>query len=213
MTGDGNTTPEQQVADELKPNGQPDGETDGLSEHELTEAVQAEPDPYELLQAENAELKDRALRALAEVENIRRRLEREKAEATLYAATNFARDLLSVADNLNRALDSMPEDQLKDAGEAVKNIVSGVEVTRRELINTFERHGIRQIDPKGEKFNPNVHQAMFEVPDADAEPGTIKEVVQTGYMIGERVLRPALVGVSKAAPGDGKKTAADPTAN
>ncbi len=155
-------------------------------------------DPAALLEIEVADLKDKLLRNMAEMENMRRRAEREKAEATLYAATNFARDVLPVGDNLARALETMDEDARANAGEAVKNLLEGVELTQRELSNTLQKHNINIIDPMGEKFDPNKHQAMFEVPDPDAVNGTVVQVVQAGYSIGERVLRPALVGVAKS---------------
>jgi molecular chaperone GrpE len=150
------------------------------------------------LQEEVGQLKDRLLRTLAEMENLRKRSEREKAEATLYAATNFARDILSVSDNMTKALELAHADAIKDAPEAVKNLVAGVEVTNRELLNVFERHGIKRLDPKGEKFDPNLHEAMFEVHTADHPPGTVMDVMRAGFSIGDRLLRPALVGVAKA---------------
>jgi molecular chaperone GrpE len=152
------------------------------------------------LRSEVAELKDRLLRAMADTENVRRRAEREKAEATLYAASNFARDLLSVADNMARALEAMPAEQRERADEATRNLLAGIDLTYRELMQVFERYNIRRVDPLGERFDPHFHQAMFEVPDPEAPPGTVVQVVQPGYRIGERVLRPALVGVAKSAP-------------
>jgi molecular chaperone GrpE len=149
------------------------------------------------LRNEVAELKDRLLRAMADTENVRRRGEREKAEATLYAASNFARDLLSVADNMARALEAMPEQQREKADDATRNLLAGIDLTYRELMQVFERYNIHRVDPLGERFDPHFHQAMFEVPDPDAPPGTVVQVVQPGYRIGERVLRPALVGVAK----------------
>lgn len=157
-----------------------------------------EVDPLAEAEAEVAGLKDRLLRAVAETENLRRRAEREKAEATLYAATGFARDMLSVADNLGRALASIDAEKRATADPALTGLIDGVEVTQRELHNVFERHGIQRFDPKGEKFDPNFHQAMFELPTGDAAPGTVMETIQPGYRIGERVLRPAMVGVAKA---------------
>ena len=151
-----------------------------------------------VLKEETAALKDRLLRLAAEMENLRKRTEREKAEATLYAATNFARDLLSVADNLSRALQALPSDERESAGEIEKNLIAGVEVTERELINVFQRHGIRRIEAVGQKFDPNFHQAMFEVPTNEKPPGTVMQELQSGYAVGERCLRPSLVGVSKA---------------
>jgi len=158
--------------------------------------VAPETDPLAEAEAEIASLKDRLLRAVAETENLRRRAEREKAEATLYAATSFARDMLSVADNLGRALASV-DPAARESDPALKSLIDGVEVTQRELHNVFERHGIVRFDPRGEKFNPNFHQAMFELPTADAAPGTVMETIQAGYRIGERVLRPAMVSVAK----------------
>jgi molecular chaperone GrpE len=150
------------------------------------------------LKEEAAASKDRLLRFAAEAENTRKRLEREKAEATLYAATNFARDLLSVADNLGRALQALPEEERLRAGEVEKNLIAGVEVTERELLNVFQRHGIRKLETIGQKFDPNFHQAMFEVPTSERPPGTVMQELQSGYAVGERCLRPALVGVAKA---------------
>ena len=150
------------------------------------------------LREEAASLKDRLLRMAAEMENLRKRTEREKAEATLYAATNFARDLLSVADNLSRALQALPSDERDSAGEIEKNLIAGVEVTERELLNVFQRHGIRKIEAVGQKFDPNFHQAMFEVPTNEKPPGTVMQELQSGYAVGERCLRPSLVGVAKA---------------
>ena len=151
-----------------------------------------------VLKEETAGLKDRLLRMAAEMENLRKRTEREKAEATLYAATNFARDLLSVADNLGRALQALPEEERERAGEIETNLIAGVEVTERELLNVFQRHGIRKIEAVGQKFDPNFHQAMFEVPTSEKPPGTVMQELQSGYAVGERCLRPSLVGVSKA---------------
>ena len=158
---------------------------------------EAENDPLQDLREENAALKDRVLRAMAETENLRKRAEREKAEATLYAATNFARDLLSVSDSLSKALEMMSDEAREQADDATRNLVAGIELTRRELLNSFQKHGIVEVNPQDEKFDPNFHQAMFEVPGSGKPNGTVVQVVQTGYKIGERVLRPALVGVAK----------------
>lgn len=145
--------------------------------------------------AEIADLKDKLLRAVAETENIRRRADREKADAANYAMTAFARDLLSVGDNLRRALESIPEEA--DLGDNAKTLVEGIEMTERELLNMLERHNIKKIDPKGEKFSHDLHQALFEVPDTGEEDGTIVQVMQVGYVIKDRLLRPAMVGVAK----------------
>lgn len=163
------------------------------------------------LQAERDDLKDKLLRTLAEMENLRRRTEREIADAKTYAVTSFARDMLGSSDNLRRALESLPADALKAADTAVKALHEGVELTERELLKTLERHGVRRIDPLAEKFDPNLHQAMFEAPDAEIAKGLVSKVVQTGYKIGERVLRPALVGVSAGAPKAPEAPAGEPT--
>ncbi|MGH1571480.1 nucleotide exchange factor GrpE [Methylobacterium sp. P31] len=159
-----------------------------------------------LLTAERDELKDRMLRTLAEMENLRRRTEREVADARAYAVTNFARDVLNVADNIRRALDSVPADAKATADGALKGLIDGIELTERDLAKTLERHGVKIVEPQGQKFDPNRHQAMFEVPNPEVPAGTVVQVVQAGYVIGERVLRPALVGVAKGGP----KAAANP---
>jgi molecular chaperone GrpE len=151
------------------------------------------------LAKENAELKDRVLRTLAEMENLRRRTEREVADSRVYAIQSFARDLVGVADNIQRALDAVRDSGVTLEGPA-KALVDGVELTERELLKVLERNGVKKFDPKGEKFDPNLHQAMFEVPDAKVPSGSVVQVIQPGYAIGDRVLRPALVGVSKGGP-------------
>jgi len=156
----------------------------------------AQPDPAALA----AEFKDRLLRTLAEMENLRKRTEREVTEARLYGAASFARDLLGVADNMRRALDAVSPEMRASAEAGVKALIDGVELTERELLKALEKNGVRQFSPRGEKFDPNVHQAMFEVPNPSVPAGSVVEVVQPGYMIGERVLRPAMVGVSKGGP-------------
>ena len=153
-----------------------------------------------LLTAERDELKDRMLRTLAEMENLRRRTEREVADARTYAVTNFARDMLNVADNVHRALESVPADQRDAAEGSFKGLIDGIELTERDLVKNLERHGVKPVEPQGQKFDPNRHQAMFEVPNPDVPAGTVVQVVQTGYIIGDRVLRPALVGVAKGGP-------------
>ena len=149
------------------------------------------------LREEVAQSKDRLLRLAAEMENLRKRTDREKAEATLYAASNFARDLLTVADNLGRALQALPEEERDHAGTIEKNLIIGVEATERELHNVFQRHGIKKINTVGHKFDPNFHQAIFEVPTAEKPPGIVMQEMQAGYQVGDRCLRPAMVGVSK----------------
>ena len=157
-------------------------------------------DPVAALEAEKADLKDKLLRTLAEMENLRRRTEREIADSRTYAVTSFARDMLTVADNLRRALDSLPAEARTAADDLVKALIEGVELTERGLQQTLERHGVKKREPVGEKFNPNFDQAMFEIPDDSKPSGTVMQVVQAGYVIGDRVLRPSMVGVSKAAP-------------
>ena len=161
----------------------------------------ADPPPEErvaALEAELAETRDRLLRALAETENVRRRAQREREDVQKYAVAGFAKDLLSAADNLRRALDSLPEREAKDG--RTKSLIAGVAATERELLSVFERHGLRRIDPKGERFDHNLHEAVFEVPDSDSPQGTIVQVLQPGYLLHERLLRPAMVGVAKAPP-------------
>lgn len=166
--------------------------------------------PQTDLAAEVAALKDRLLRSMAEMENLRKRAEREKQDASRYAVTAFARDLLNVSDNLRRALESLPADPDGGPGEgAVKAFVDGVEMTERELLRTFEKAGIRKIEPLGEKFDHNFHEAMFEVPLADQPPGTVIQVVQAGYVLHDRLLRPARVGVSRAADNAGAEQRVD----
>jgi molecular chaperone GrpE len=150
--------------------------------------------------AEKTELKDRLLRTLAEMENLRKRTEKEVADTRSYAVASFARDMISVADNLRRALDALTP-QTRDAADgALKGLIEGIELTERELLKTFEKHGVRKVDPAGEKFDPHLHQAMFEAPHESLAKGQVHTVVQPGYAIRERVLRPALVGVSSGAP-------------
>lgn len=150
-------------------------------------------------QEEIAELKDRLLRALAENENLIRRGRREREDTAKYAAANFARDMLMVADNLHRALAAVPDGVRQDDG--ARSFVEGVELTGRELLAALERHGIRKISPLGEKFNHDLHEALFEVPTSDAAPGTVVQVLEDGYVIHDRLLRAAKVGVAKALPG------------
>ena len=161
---------------------------------------QQDADPVAALEAEKAELKDKLLRTLAEMENLRRRTEKEVADARAYGVTRFARDMLSVADNLRRALDSLsPEVRARLEGGAT-SVVEGVELTEKEFLKTLETHGVRKLEPLGQKFDPNMHQAMFEAPDPTQPKGHVVAVVQAGYAIADRVLRPALVGVSAGAP-------------
>ena len=157
------------------------------------------------LEAELAETKDRLLRALAESENQRQRHARDRQDAQRYAAFEFAREILNVADNLRRAIDAAPE-----ADATARGMVEGVAATERELLAIFERHGIKRVDPKlGDRFDPNLHEAMFEVPGAPQPAGTIAQVLQPGYVMHDRLVRPAMVGIAKAAPGSATATPRD----
>ena len=152
------------------------------------------------VEAELADAKDKLLRALAETENVRRRAQREREDAVRYGAANFARDMLTVADNLRRALDAAPEDGARD--EITRTLLAGVAATERELLAALERNGIKRIEPQpGERFDHNFHEAMFEVEGTGRPAGTVVQVLQPGYVIHDRLLRPAMVGVAKAAPG------------
>jgi molecular chaperone GrpE len=151
----------------------------------------------EALQKEVAEARDKVLRTLAEMENLRTRTRREVTDAKTYGITGFARDVLDIADNLQRTLDAVSAEAKASADPGLKALIEGVELTERSLLNALEKHGVKKFDPQGEKFDPNFQQAMYEVPDPSVPSGTVVQVVQAGYMIGERVLRPALVGVSK----------------
>jgi molecular chaperone GrpE len=182
---------------------------------QATAEAAAAADPAALAK-EAADYKDRMLRTLAEMENLRRRTEREVADTRQYAVANFARDLLGVADNMQRALDTLSADFRDQADPVIKSHIEGVELTERELVKVMEKHGIKRFDPQGQKFDPNLHQAMYEVPDPSVPSGMVVQVMQPGYMIAERVLRPALVGVSKggpkAAPGANENAAPVPGA-
>ena len=172
-----------------------DSET--LREETAAESPELEEhDRFAELEADFDKMRQDLLYARAETENVRRRHERELAEAHSYAATKFARDMLSVADNLARGLAAIPDDLKSD--DKLKGVIAGIEATGREIHTVFERHGITRIASIGEQLDPNKHQAMVEIPDDKAEPGTIVQEMQSGYMIKDRLLRPALVGVAKA---------------
>lgn len=174
-----------------------------------------EPGSVETLQKEAAEARDRVLRTLAEMENLRKRTARDVTEARSYSIAGFARDMLTVSDNLRRALEAVPAEARATADSGLSSLMEGVEMTERSMLSTLERHGVKQIDPKGERFDPHFHQAMFEVPDPATPENTVVQVVQQGYVIGERVLRPAMVGVAKGGPKagavqNGENVAAEP---
>lgn len=159
-----------------------------------------ELDPMQVLMAEVADLKDQRLRMAAEMENLRRRTAREIKDAKSYAISGFARDMLQVSDNLQRALAAVPEQSEAASDNGLKTLIEGVELTERAMLSTLERHGVRKLEPMGQKFDPNFHQAMYEVPNTDVPNNTVVDVVQPGYVIGDRMLRPAMVGVSKGGP-------------
>jgi len=161
-------------------------------------AALEQADPTAEAKRESAEFKDKLLRTLAEMENLRKRTEREVLDARLYGIAGFARDVLAVADNMHRALEATGPELRESADANVKALIEGVELTERELLKTLEKNGVKKFSLQGEKFDPNVHQAMYEIPTSDLPPGQVAEVIQAGYMIGERVLRPAMVAVSKA---------------
>lgn len=178
-----------------------------VSLDDIVEEAPEELDPIAALEAERDELKDQALRAMAEVENMRRRTERELAQSRKYGHANFARDLISVVENLKRAVDVLPEDR-SNLDETMTNLVIGVEMINQEVNAVLERHGVNVIDPMGEKFDYEKHQAMFEVPTNEAEPGIVMQVAQRGWVLHDRLLTPAMVGVSKPAaePAEGEET-------
>lgn len=176
----------------------PNGET-GVS----PEAAAAEPDPFlvvQKLQQENAELKDKLLRTLADMENLRRRTEKEVADAKIYGVASFARDMLTFADNVQRITANIPAELRENAGTPAATLVEGIELTQRDFLSRLTRHGVKKMEPQGVKFDPNRHEALFEVPDESVPNGTVVQVIEDGYAIGDRVLRPAKVGVSRGGP-------------
>jgi molecular chaperone GrpE len=175
----------------------PPSDNDPGNEAPMQPEPAAAPRPSTSLDRELAEAKDRLLRALADMDNMRKRTEREVADARVYGISNFARDILGVADNMHRAMQALDDELRAKADEATKALLEGVELTERELINVLEKHGVTKVEPLGQKFDPNRHQAMYEIEDASVPSGSVIQVMQAGYLIGERVLRPALVAVSK----------------
>jgi molecular chaperone GrpE len=151
------------------------------------------------LEAQLAEANDRTLRALAEAENVRRRAERDKQDASRYAIANFAREILTVGDNLRRALDSV-DAEARTSSEVVETLMTGVEMTERALLSVLERSGIKRLDPLGQRFDSNAHEALFEIPDPTQPQGTVAQVIEAGYTLNDRLLRPAKVGVTKGGP-------------
>jgi molecular chaperone GrpE len=191
-----------------------DGAPNAATESDAAGALETDDgsgdETFDALISERDSLKDQLLRALADVENMRRRTERELETARKYSHTGFARDLVGAIDNLARAIDAAPAADDEAAGESVNALITGLEMSWTEIQATMERHGIRRISPLGEKFDYNFHQAMFEMPHPDQPPGTVVEVVQHGYVLHDRLLRPAMVGVAKAAdPAPDAETPAD----
>jgi molecular chaperone GrpE len=168
---------------------------DSGAEAETDSAPATPEERVAVLETELADAQDRLLRALAETENVRRRAQRERGDAEKYGFAKFAGDLLSVADNLRRALDSLPESEARD--DRTRGLLAGVAATERELLAAFERHGLKRIDPKGDRFDHNFHQAVFEAENTGRPAGTVVEVLQPGYVVHDRLLRPAMVGVAK----------------
>src|SRR5258705_1518257 len=188
------------MTDPNRPNGDP--ANPAASDEPVVSKPYAMPDDpeegsVEALQKEAADARDKMLRTLAEMENLRKRTSKEVADARAYGITGFARDILDIADNLQRALDAVPAEAKANADPGLKALIDGVELTERSLLNTLEKNGVRKFDPSGEKFDPKFQQAIYEVPDPSVPAGTVGQVGQAGYMIGDRVLRPALVAVSK----------------
>lgn len=171
-------------------------QTNGAGAESRAQPAPEAADAVAASEAEKADLRDKLLRSMAEMENLRRRTARDAHDARTYAVTSFARDMLTVADNIARALASAPADV---AEGPLKALVEGVALTERDLLKTLERHGVKKLEPKGQKFDPHFHQAIFEAPHDSIPAGMVSEVIQAGYAIGERVLRPAMVGISKGA--------------
>jgi len=163
-------------------------------------AAESAVDPVEALKVEAAELRDRLLRTVAEMENLRKRTQREIEDTRSYAIAGFARDMLTATDSLSRALMVLPAEARDTADAAMKSLIEGIEMTEREMQRLLAKHGVKPIEAEGQKFDPHRHQAMFEVPDPTRPEGTVVQVVQAGFAIGDRVLRPAMVGVAKGAP-------------
>lgn len=175
-------------------------ESIGESIDHVEEDISSEFERIRELEHELSSLKDSALRAMADAENVRKRAEREIADARKYGPVPLARDLLSVSDNLRRALEATPEDQIGD-NELLKNLRAGVDMVEKELQDALKKAGVKEVTPElGEKFDPNLHQAMFEMPTGEHPPGTVAQVVQAGYVLHDRLLRAAMVGVAKAPP-------------
>jgi molecular chaperone GrpE len=192
---DDKTDPREANEDQARPADSPKADTQDAV---VDEGAQLGAELNALL-LENADMRDRLLRTMADMENLRRRTEREKTDTARYAISNFARDVLTVGDNLKRTIQHVPAEAAAQ-DPALKSFLEGVEITERELLNVLERHGVTQIEPLGQRFDPNCHQAMYEVQNAEVPDGTVVDVIQSGYMIGDRCLRPALVAIAKGGP-------------
>jgi molecular chaperone GrpE len=175
-------------------------EPEALDKSEEEGTAETATDVVEELQTQNAELTDRLLRLAAEMENLRKRSERDLADTRAYAITGFARDMLTATDSLSRALMVLPAETRENADGTLKSLIEGIEMTEREMQRLLSKHGVTPIEAEGQKFDPHRHQAMFEVPDPSRPEGTVVQVVQAGFAIGDRVLRPAMVGVAKGGP-------------
>lgn len=199
---DENTKPEDnKPTPEAANDAAPNAKAEAASE---TPKPDAGPDPVEVLKGDVAELRDRLLRSAAEMENLRKRTEREVADTRSYAIAGFARDMLTATDSLSRALLTLPHEAREAADATTKLLIEGIEMTEREMQRLLAKHGVKPIEAEGQKFDPHKHQAMFEVPDPTRPEGTVVQVVQAGFAIGERVLRPAMVGVAKGGGATGQ---------
>jgi molecular chaperone GrpE len=207
----GNRTPEDALFDDLEAEEarleeEEQAEMDAAEEEAANEPEADPNDPATILalldklKAENEEMKDKMLRTVAEMDNLRKRTAREMSDTRAYAVAGFARDLLGVGDNLQRAIQAVPEDKRESGSDEFKALIEGVEMTERELLKSLDNAGVKKFNPEGEKFDPNKHQAMFEIPNADVPNNSVQQVVQEGYTIGDRILRPAMVGVAKGGP-------------
>ena len=192
-----NSTDEEEIVEkEVNEYDEENEQDEGLDNQEdLTEKFDLDEEKISL-HAQISDLKDQLLRTMAESENIRKRTLKEVEQAKKYSHISFVRDLVSSVDNLKRALDSVPDDK-NDLPEPITNLILGLEIVEKEIVTTLERHNIKQISPLGEKFDYNFHQAMFEVPTNNSESGVVVEVSQNGYLLYERLVRPAMVGISK----------------
>ena len=178
-------------------------ENQGNATDETTAETAATPDPIEALKAENQDMRDKLLRTIAEMENLRKRTEREISDTRSYAIAGFARDMLTATDSLSRALMVLPAEARDSSDTTIRSLIEGIEMTEREMQRLLAKHGVKPIEAEGQKFDPHKHQAMFEVPDPSRPEGTVVQVVQAGFAIGDRVLRPAMVGVAKGGGAQG----------